>query len=64
MNLTPLFTVFSILAMIMVVGAFLSLWRSDVEKTAATVGDAWLIRINADAGSLHAPVSPAATRVG
>ena len=40
---------YSIFAMIMAVGAAFALWRSDVEKTAATVGEAWLARINADA---------------
>lgn len=45
--------IFSILARIMGVGALLSLWHSDVERAAATVGEAWRIRINADAEALH-----------
>lgn len=40
---------FSILALIMWVCAFLSLWHGDAEKTAASVGEAWIDRINADA---------------
>lgn len=39
--------VFAVLAMILLVAAFLSLWHSDADKVAATVGEAWIERINA-----------------
>lgn len=49
--------VFSLLAVIMGVGAVLSLWHGDLEQTAASVGEAWIRRIN-DASAQAAEHSP------
>lgn len=43
--------VFSILAVFMGTGAFLSLWHGEAEKVAATVGEAWIKRINTASAS-------------
>ena len=39
---------FSILAMVMIATAFLSLWHGEASKAATTVGEAWIKRINAE----------------
>jgi len=39
--------VYSILAVLLIACAFLSLWNDDAEKTAAAVGEDWIKRINA-----------------
>lgn len=41
---------YAVLALVMGVCAFISLIYSDAEKTAATVGEVWIARINAESG--------------
>ncbi|WP_101927267.1 MULTISPECIES: hypothetical protein [Luteimonas] len=45
---------FAILAMVMIAAAFLSLWHGEALRVAATVGESWIKRINAESAQHQA----------